>query len=321
MLPLLTRWTREVGARLPQLSLHGLARGDVDLALGGWRGDAAPLSAASLTRLKAGWPLEDEGWKQRRLADLEVVYVGADGWYGTAGLEDTKAALLVMSGAHTDSRKVVLAVESGQRQSKASWGTVLRDLRTRGLPPWRCPSADGQLGLGAALAEQQPTTAEPRGWHHRLTNVLEATPTKHQPQARTRFCAMPDAASPTACEERRAPVVQRYRPLAPTAVERLLAAGERLVTCSQFPGEHGRHLRTPKVVESPVTAVRLRTTTAKRFKKVDSATALLRQVLQIAETTFRRLHAPEWLPAVYAGARYVDGVKQAVDAAQQEVAA
>ncbi|MGH7545598.1 MAG: IS256 family transposase, partial [Gemmatimonadota bacterium] len=31
-------------------------------------------------------------------------------------------------------------------------------------------------------------------------------------------------------------------------------------------------------------------------------------VLCVAERTFRRLNAPELLPAVYAGASYVDGV-------------
>ena len=102
-----------------------------------------------------------------------------------AGLEDPKAALLVMIGALTDGRKVGLAVESGQRESKASWGAVLRELRARGLRPWRCTSADGPVGLWAALGEQQPTAAEQRCWHHRITNVLEARPQKDQAEART----------------------------------------------------------------------------------------------------------------------------------------
>src|SRR5262245_47980609 len=125
-------------------------------------------------------------------------------------------------------------------------------------------------------------------------------PTKHPPQARTLLCAMPYAESLNACEELRAPCVQRSRPLAPNAVERLLADWERLVTFYQFPREHWRHLRTTHVVESPFAAVRLRTTAAKRVKKIDSATALIWKVLQIAETTFRRVNAPELLPAVSA---------------------
>jgi putative transposase len=132
---------------------------------------------------------------------------------------------------------------------------------------------------------------------------------------------MPYAESHTACEELRAQFVPRDHPLAPKAVERWLADGERLVTCSQFPREPWRHLRTTNSVESPFAAVRLRTTAAKRFTNVDSATAIIWKVLQLAETTFRRLNAPELLPAVYAGARDVDGVKPAVNAGQQEVAA
>ena len=103
-------------------------------------------------------------------------------------------------------------------------------------------------------------------------------------------------------------------------MERLAHDWERLVTFYQFPREHWRHLRTTNVVESPFAAVRLRTTAAKRFKKVASATAMIWQILQVAEQTFRRLNAPELLPAVYAGVKYVDGIKQ-IASHPQEVAA
>jgi putative transposase len=320
VLPLFQRRTREVGELLPQLYLHGLALGDFELALRGLLGEGAPLSATSLARLKASWQLEYEAWKQRRLDDLEVVYVWADGLYVKAGLEDTKAALLVMIGACTDGQKIVLAVASGQRESKESWGAVLRDLRARGLKPWRCTIADGHLGIWAALAEQQPTVAEQRCWNHRITNVLDAIPQKQQAQARTLLCAMPYAESQAACEALRGQFAKRYGQLAPKAVERLAHDWERLVTFYQFPREHWRHLRTTNVVESPFAAARLRTSAAKRFKKVDSATAIIWKLLQIAERSFRRLNAPALLPAVYAGAQYVDGIKK-ITVSHQEVAA
>jgi putative transposase len=320
MLPLFKRRTREVGELLPTLYLHGLALGDVDLALRGLLGDAAPLSPASLARLKAQWQLEYETWKRRRLDELEVVYVWADGLYVKAGLEATKAALLVMIGALASGQKVVLAVESGQRESKESWGAVLRDLRARGLKPWRCTIADGHLGIWAALAEQQPTGAEQRCWNHRITNVLDAMPQKHQAEARTLLCAMPYADTQAACEALRAQFDKRYCQLAPKAVGRLGDDWERLVTFYQFPREHWRHLRTTNVVGSPFAAVRLRTSAAKRFKKVDSATAMIWKVLQVVETTFRRLNAPELLPAVYAGVKYVDGIKP-IAVNHQEIAA
>ena len=320
LLPLFTRRTKEVGELLPQLYLHGLALGDFELALRGLLGEGAPLSPASLQRLKAQWQDEYAAWKRRRLDELEVVYVWADGLYVKAGLEDSKAALLVLIGALTDGRKVVLAVESGQRESKESWGAVLRDLRTRGLKPWRCTVADGHLGIWAALAEQQPTAAEQRCWNHRIVNVLDAIPKKHQTEASTLLKTLPYAETQQVCERLRDQFSRRYRTLAPKAVDRLHADWERLVTFYQFPKAHWRHLRTTNVVESPFAAVRLRTTAGKRYQRVESATALIWKVLQVAEQTFRRLNAPELLPAVYAGVQFVDGLKQQ-PVARTEVAA
>lgn len=309
VLPLFKRRTQEVGALLPELYLHGLALGDVELALRGLLGDGAPLSPSSLVRLKGRWQVEYDAWKQRRLDDLNVVYVWADGLYVKAGLEDTKAALLVLIGALTDGRKVVLAVESGQRESKESWGLMLRDLRKRGRQPWRCTIADGALGLWAALGEQYSELAEQRCWNHKLVNVLDALPTTHQATASALLRALPYAESQAACEALREQFTIRYQALAPKAVARLHDDWERLVTFYQFPRAHWVHLRTTNIVESPFATVRLRTTAAKRFKKVENATAMIWKLLQVAESAFRRWKGAELLPAVYAGARYVDGVK------------
>jgi len=145
-------------------------------------------------------------------------------------------------------------------------------------------------------------------------------PQKVQPEARALLTAMPYAETQGACEQLRAQFNQQYRTLAPKAVDRLGHDWERLVTFYQFPREHWCHLRTTNVVESPFAAVQLQTTTAKRYKRVESTTALIWKLLQVAEQTFRRLNAPELLPDVYAGTQYVDGV-QGHRAALQEGAA
>src|SRR5262245_34370375 len=56
---------------------------------------------------------------------------------------------------------------------------------------------------------------------------------------------------------------EREAPIAPQAVEPLAHDGDRLVTGDQFPQEHGRHLWTTLIVESPVATVRLHATAAK----------------------------------------------------------
>jgi transposase-like protein len=145
-------------------------------------------------------------------------------------------------------------------------------------------------------------------------------PKKYQAEARSLLGAMPYAETQAACEALRAEFTTRYRKVAPKAVERLADDWERLVTFYQFPREHWPHLRTTNIIESPFATVRLRTTAAKRFKQVANATALIWKLLQVAESTFRRLKGAELLPAVYAGEQYRDGLKRPVSP-QQRLAA
>ena len=70
-------------------------------------------------------------------------------------------------------------------------------------------------------------------------------------------------------------------------------------------------------MESPLAALRLRTDAAKRFKRVDRATAVIWKMLMIAEQRFRRLNAPELLKQVYLGVQYQDGI----EVSRKEVAA
>ena len=307
VLPLFTRRTQEVGALLPELYLHGLSSGDFELALRGLLGEGAPLSASSIQRLKARFALEYETWTTRDLSDLEVVYWWADGLYVKAGIADRKSALLTIVGALTTGEKIVLACESGERESKESWLMVLRSLRERGLTFPRLTVADGHLGIWAALGELHPAGEEQRCWNHKLTNVLNALPRKAQPQAAEVLTAMPYAETQTECERQRDAFVRLYRKTDPTAVDTLLRDWDRMVTFYAFPKEHWIHLRTTNVVESPFSAVRLRTDASRRYKRVDGAQAIIWKMLRIAEQAWRRLNAPELLPLVASGVPFKDG--------------
>ena len=309
ILPLFVRRTEEVSELLPQLYLHGLAQGDFELALRGLLGEGAPLSPSSIERLRAKWQLEYEAWRSRRLDNLELVYVWADGLYVKAGLEDSKAALLVIIGALTDGHKVLLAIEAGQRESKESWARVLRDLFARGLKPWKVTVADGHLGIWSALGELCPAGEEQRCWKHRLTNVIDLLPKKEWPAAKELLRQIPYAETRAECERLRDQFAAGYGKPYPKAVQTLCRDWERMVTFYRFPKGHWIHLRTTNVVESPFSAVRLRTDAARRYKKVANAEALIWKILTIAEKKFRRLNAPELLEQVYYGRRFKDGIQ------------
>ena len=308
VLPLFKRRTQEVGTLLPELYLHGLSTGDFELALRGLLGEGAPLSASSIQRLKARFELDYEAWKTQDLSNLEVVYWWADGLYVKAGIADRKSALLTIVGVLTTGEKVVLACESGERESKESWLTLLRDLKSRGLKFPRLTVADGHLGIWAAFGEIHPTGAEQRCWNHKITNVLNDLPNTVQRQAAERLKAMPYAETKGECERLRDVFVRIYRKTDKKAVETLLRDWDRLVTFYAFPREHWRHLRTTNIVESPFSSVRLRTDASRRYKRVEGATAIIWKILQVAEQSWRKLNAPELLPLVATGLTCTDGI-------------
>ncbi len=321
VMPYFKRRSREVGQLLPELYLHGLSKGDFELALRGLLGEGAPLSASSIGRLKAKWQLEHEEWRGRDLSDLEVVYQWADGIYVKAGLEKDKAALLIIIGALTNGKKVFLACESGYRESKESWSGVLRDLTDRNLELGSLTIADGHLGIWSALGEIHPKGKEQRCWNHKIRNVLDSLPKRIRSEAGEYLKRIPYAETLKDCIKLRDVFIERYRKDYPKAAEKLLRDWDRMVTFYSFPKEHWVHLRTSNVVESPFSSVRLRTDAAKRFKKVQNATAMIWKLLQVAEKNFRTLKGYWLLHDVYAGKTFVDGLMKYESKALERMAA
>ena len=309
VLPLFARRTREIAELIPELYLHGLAEGDFDLALRGLLGEDAPLSASTVARLKENWRAEWELWQNRSLEDLEVVYVWADGVYVKAGLEKEKAVVLVVLAALSDGSKQFVSIATGYRESTESWAAVLRDLKQRGMNAPRLVVADGHLGIWAALARVYPQAREQRCWNHRMVNVLDKLPKKVHKTALLRLRQVPYAETRREAERLKG-VFQRWcRDRGYEQAGDLLEQDwDRMVSFYDFPQAHWQHLRTTNPVESPFSALRLRTDAARRFKKVTNARAVIWKMLLVAEKRFRRLKAPHLLKGLYEGDQYVDGL-------------
>ena len=169
--------------------------------------------------------------------------------------------------------------------------------------------AYGHLEIWGTLRDVYPESAEQRCWNHKLRNVLDAVPQKRQTEVKAQLQQLAAAATRGEAETLRQEFAKSYGRLYPNAVERLERDWERMVAYYAVPAEHWKHLRTTNVIESPFDAVRLRTSAAKRFKRVENATALIGKLLLVVEQHFRPLNAPHLCAEVYAGIQYRDGVR------------
>jgi hypothetical protein len=167
---------------------------------------------------------------------------------------------------------------------------------------------DGHLGIWGALTAVFPLARQQRCWNHRLLNVLDKLPKRLQPEGRRLLTAIPYAETREEAErQKRAFQTWCAKKGVATVGQILDQDWDRLVAFYEFPRAHWKHLRTSNPIESPFAAVRLRTAAAKRYKKVENATAVIWKTLLIAERTFRRLDAPELLAEVAEGVTYVNG--------------
>lgn len=309
ILPPFLRRLPSVDALIPVLYLKGISTGDFSEALSAILGErAAGLSAANIVRLKEGWTKEFEEWSARDLTGKRYVYLWADGIYFNVRLDKDRPCILVIMGATPEGRKELLAVWDGERESKRSWQTVLRDLKRRGLRDApELATGDGALGFWAALEEEFPETRHQRCWVHKTANILDKMPKSVQPDAKALIHEMYMA--PTRAEAMKAyeEFKSRYAAKYPKAVECLTKDEDVLFTFYDFPAEHWIHLRTTNPIESAFATVRHRTRQTKGCGSRKATMAMVFKLGLEAEKKWRKLNGYKLIAKVIEGVRFIDG--------------
>ncbi len=289
------RMSDQMQELVPELYLHGLATGDFRQCFDAVVGREAPLSPASIVRLKKVWSEQYQRWRKQGLEE-EYLYVWADGVYPKAGPKDAEMAVLVVVGLNRQGRKEILALEEGYRESEDSWRDVLRSLKRRGVHWLGLVIADGGLGLWSALRDVFPHTHRQRCFVHKMRNILDKVPAAKQDELRQALRRMYHAGS---IEEARALVATfraSYGKLYPKAVASLDEALPDLFTYMLFPPEHWKSIKSTNVIESFFASVKLRTDAAKRIATRESALYLVFKLLKALEQRTKKIDSPRLVP-------------------------
>jgi transposase-like protein len=309
ILPPYMRRSPKVAEVLPILYLRGLSTGDFKEGLAALLGDdASGLSPTAITRLTAAWQADYEGFNKRDLSDRDYVYVWVDGIHFRIRLEEDRLCALVMIGVRPDGMKELIAIEDGYRESSESWAAVLRGLKRRGMRAPVLAVGDGALGFWKALRDVWPETREQRCWVHRIANVLDKLPKRLHGRAKAALHEIMRAENRRAAQEAIKRFARDYGAKYPKAVASLRRDEAELLTFFDFPAEHWVHLRTGNVIESPFATVRLRQRVTKGAGSRQKGLLMAFQLLVMAQRRWRRINAPQRVPLLRAGLRFVDGI-------------
>ncbi|ALO98787.1 Transposase [Streptomyces hygroscopicus subsp. limoneus] len=147
---ILPPWCRKsptISEVLPLLYLHGLSSGDFVPALEQFLGSPAGLSPATVTRLTRHWQADHAAFMDRDLAEVDYVYVWADGIHLNVRLEEAKVCVLVLVGVRRARRVRPGPVAGRERTSPRRPRPCRSPLRTR--PAGRAPRHRCGIGSGA----------------------------------------------------------------------------------------------------------------------------------------------------------------------------
>ena len=312
ILPPYLRKSAKVENLLPILYLKGLSTGDFQSALVGLLGEdtTAGLSPSAIVALKKSWEREYGEWKKRPITE-KFAYVYADGIHVSVRLgEDKRLCLLVLIGVNETGEKRLLSVESGYRESKDSWSSILSDLVARGMAAPVLAVGDGALGFWAALRSTVgfETTREQRCWVHKIANILNTLPKRLQPIAKGQLHEIMRSATIADAVLGRKKFAKDFHAKYPKGVEKLEKDWKELTAFFTLPAVHWVHLRTTNAIESTFATVRLRTNVTRGAGSPVAAAMMAFKLLQDAERTWNRVRGYEEVKNVLNGVVYKDGV-------------
>jgi len=315
IVPKYLRRTKNIEDLLPLLYLKGISTNDFAEALAPVLGqDAKNLSPGVICRLKSKWDDEYNVWQKRTLEDKQYVYFWADGIHLKARMEESRLCVLVIIGVTEKGDKELVAIECGLRESKASWLSLLQNIKQRGLAIGpKLAVGDGALGFWGALTEVYGDTKHQRCWFHKMGNMLDKLPKSLHGRAKKQLKDIWMA--PTRAEAYRLfdVFVETYKSKYPKASDCLIKAKDEMLAFYDFPAEHWVHIRTTNPIESTFASVRHRTY---KSKGAFSTTTILTMVFKLcdnAQKHWRKLRGFNYLAEVIRGVKFVDGVREAVE--------
>ncbi len=122
-----------------------------------------------------------ERWRSRDLSNEAIKYLYVDGVIFSMRVARSieKVPVLVAIGVTENGSKLVLGIQSGDKESAGSWREFFRDLKTRGLKGTevRLGIMDGLSGLEKVFQEEFQQEVQ-RCQVHVARNVLTKTPQK-----------------------------------------------------------------------------------------------------------------------------------------------
>jgi putative transposase len=206
-----------------------------------------------------------EQWRMRDLSREPVKYLYIDGvnFAMRSGRKIERIPVLVAIGVREDGTRLVLGLQSGDKESATSWREFFKDLKRRGLDGSKVTLGimDGLPALEKVFQEEFSNAKTQRCQVHVARNVLAKVPRSQKQAVADDLRSIFYATSKKKALEFYESFQERWAKEVPSAVKCLEQSLESCLTFFSFPEEEWLSLRTTNIIERLNKEFRRRTKT------------------------------------------------------------
>jgi len=194
-----------------------------------------------------------EKWRTRDLSREQIEYLFIDGVNFRMRIGDSiePVSVLVIIGVRKDKTKLVLLLQSGDKESAAAWREAFKDLKKRGLDGSMVTLGimDGLTGLEKVFEEEFPHAKMQRCQVHVARNVIAKVPQKLKQAVADDLRSIFYASSKKKADEFAVSFREKWEKEVPSAVKSLSNSLDACLTFFSFPEEEWISLRTTNIIE------------------------------------------------------------------------
>jgi len=194
-----------------------------------------------------------EQWRGRNLSGDPIKYLFVDGVTFPMRVDGSieRVPVLVVIGVTEKGQRLVLALQSGDKESAPTWRELFKDLKRRGLDATKVILGvmDGLPGLEKVFKEEFPRGKVQRCQIHVVRNVLAKVPRKLKEAVADDLRSIFYASSKKKATEFFSQFKERWHKGIPSAAQCLENSIEACLTFMSFPEEEWISLRTTNIIE------------------------------------------------------------------------
>jgi putative transposase len=251
VIPRSKQYEEEIAQDLSLMYLAGISTRSLSMISRRLVGRA--ISSTEISHANVELSAAVERWRMRDLSQEQIKYIFADGvnFHMRINRDIELVPVLAAVGVTETGHRLVLSLQSGDKESSSTWREFFKDLKARGLNGTEVILGvmDGLPGLEKVFREEFPKAKVQRCQVHVTRNVLAKVPRKSKKQVADDVRSIFYASSKEKAIEFFNQFRDKWEMTIPSAVSCLERSIDSCLAFYSFPEEEWISLRTTNIIE------------------------------------------------------------------------